>query len=260
MVEYRIDEVGNRYGRLLVIRYAGKLGGTTAWECLCDCGNTKIVRGTQLRCKGTQSCGCLHKDKLRERQTKYNVPRRLYGIWYNMIERCENPSHNYYRNYGGRGITVCEEWHNPYNFFEWAIAHGYEKYLTIDRMNYNGNYEPSNCRWVTLKEQQNNKSTNRYETINGETKTVQEWIDYYGVTNGMVWSRLMRGWSFEDALLKPSQKKYRGLKVLCIDTGEVFDSSRKAGDKYGVTAAAIRAAIYDKSSVCCGMKWKYFDA
>ena len=187
------------------------------------------------------------------------MPKRLLRIWYKMIERCESQSNAYYKCYGGKGVIVCDDWHDPNIFAKWAMTNGYSDNLTIDRIDYNGNYEPNNCRWVTMKKQQNNKSDNRYETINGVTKTVQEWIEYYGVDAGMVRSRLARGWDLEKAISKPSEKRYRGLKVICIDTGDVFESFKKAGKKFGVSGEAIRAAIYSKSNECCGMKWKLYN-
>lgn len=258
--EYRIDETGNRYGRLLVTKYVGKIKNKTSWECICDCGNTKIVPGIYLRTGQTRSCGCIHREQLIRRQTKYNVPRRLYSIWYKMIDRCENANEKKYKYYGGKGVKVCDEWHDPCIFFKWAFESGYKENLTIDRINFNGDYEPNNCRWITFKKQQNNRSDNRYETINGITKTVQEWCEHYGVKTELVWSRLTRGWTFEDALLKPSQTEFKGKRVMCLDTKEVFESTNKAGKKYGITGKAIRYSIEKNASTSNGLKWKYVDA
>lgn len=258
--EYKINEVGNKYGRLLVTKYVGKIKNKTSWECICDCGNTKIVPGINLRTGQTRSCGCLHREQLIARQKKYDVPKRLRYIWHKIIDRCENEKNVAYKYYGGKGIKVCDTWHDSYQFFQWAMSNGYSENLTIDRINFNGNYEPNNCRWVSFKKQQNNKSNNRYETINGITKTVQEWCEYYEVKTALVWNRLTRGWAFEDALLKPSQKEFNGKRVMCLDTKEVFESTNKAGIKYGITGKAIRYSIDKNVSTSNGMKWKYVDA
>lgn len=124
-----------------------------------------------------------------------------------MRKRCYSPTSNCYKNYGGRGITVCDEWmgkDGQKNFYEWAIANGYRKGLTIDRINNDGNYTPENCRWATIKTQAYNRSTNSYITIKGKTQTVAEWADEIGISRGAMQNRLRYGWS-EDRLLEPPQ-------------------------------------------------------
>lgn len=124
-----------------------------------------------------------------------------------MRKRCYRPTSNCYKNYGGRGITVCDEWmgkDGQKNFYEWAIANGYRKGLTIDRINNDGNYTPENCRWATIKTQAYNRSTNSYITIKGKTQTVAEWADEIGISRGAMQNRLRYGWS-EDRLLEPPQ-------------------------------------------------------
>ena len=130
---------------------------------------------------------------------------RLYTIWRSMRQRCYNPKTNRYKNYGGRGITVCEEWNNSFTaFHEWATANGYEDNLTLERKDVNGNYEPSNCRWATYKEQANNMSNSVHLTYNGETHTMAEWADITGIKKATIWERLKKGWSIDDALtIKP---------------------------------------------------------
>ena len=124
-----------------------------------------------------------------------------------MRKRCYSQTSNCYKNYGGRGITVCDEWmgkDGQKNFYEWAIANGYRKGLTIDRINNDGNYTPENCRWATIKTQAYNRSTNSYITIKGKTQTVAEWADEIGISRGAMQNRLRYGWS-EDRLLEPTQ-------------------------------------------------------
>ena len=128
----------------------------------------------------------------------------LYNTWRGMKERCLNPNHIGYNNYGGKGIIICEEWQNSFvKFREWALSNGYQEGLTIDRVDTNGNYEPSNCRWSTQKEQQNNKTSNHFLTYNGITMTINQWAEELGVKRELIKDRLRWGWSVEKALVTP---------------------------------------------------------
>ena len=135
---------------------------------------------------------------------------RLFSIWTNMKSRCNNPKATHYEHYGARGITVCDEWLNDFKaFYDWAMSHGYSDELTIDRIDNDGNYEPSNCRWVTMKGQGLNKSDNCIVTLNGISKPLVFWCEEYNINYKTVRDRLKRGWSCEDALSKPVQIKFR---------------------------------------------------
>ena len=116
--------------------------------------------------------------------------RKLYDTWRHMIDRCEKPNHYAYKDYGGRGICVCNDWRSFDTFFAWAVSNGYAFGLTLDRENVNGNYEPSNCRWATWKEQGNNRRTNALITFNGRTQTMAMWADELGITRHALWARL----------------------------------------------------------------------
>ena len=130
---------------------------------------------------------------------------RLHPVWRNMKGRCYNPKHCKYPIYGGRGITVCDEWRNSFQaFLDWAIANGYQEGLSIDRIDVNGNYEPSNCRFATREEQARNKRNNRYLTYNGETRTIPDWADVVQIPYMVLYSRIQyHGWSAERALHTP---------------------------------------------------------
>lgn len=132
---------------------------------------------------------------------------RLKRIWDSMKQRCENSADIHYKNYGGRGIAICDSWRVFSGFKEWALLNGYDKHLTLDRINNDGNYEPSNCRWTTQKEQCNNKRTNHMISYNGETKTIAQWAEATGITASTIEHRLNRGnWDIERALTTPMRK------------------------------------------------------
>ncbi len=138
---------------------------------------------------------------------------RLYHIWEDMKNRCYNAKNKRYHSYGGRGITVCDEWKNDFKvFYDWAHLNGYSAELTIDRIDVNGSYEPTNCKWSTQKQQGNNRTTNRRIELNGVVKTVAQWCDYKGMPYYVLKNRLKRGWSIERALNTPAEKHHKRTK------------------------------------------------
>ena len=194
-----IDLTGQVFGALTVLGKAPTLGkGYPAmWECLCECGNTSIVRSSDLRNGRTKSCGCGRTPHGEAGQKKT----RLYRIWSGMKTRCHNEIDHMYRFYGAKGIEVCDEWRNSFESFrDWAVSNGYREDLTLDRKESSGNYSPENCRWATYKEQENNRSNNRLITHNGRTQTLSQWAAETGIHRGTIQYRLNHGWSVEKAL------------------------------------------------------------
>lgn len=195
-----------RYGRLVATKRHGKTTyGQTQWECKCDCGNSVLVGIGNLRSGHTRSCGCLSKDAssdIGKRNAKHGESfTRIYRIHSSMIERCFSQKSKDYQKYGGRGITVCDEWKNSYEAFrDWSFANGYADNLSIDRVDNNGPYAPWNCRWTTAKVQQNNTRRNRVIEYDGKTLTLAQWSDETGLNYFTLWSRLQKGWSVEKAL------------------------------------------------------------
>lgn len=153
-----IDITGKRFGRLLVIERRPTINRKAYWSCKCDCGNTITVSASSLLCGKTRSCGCLRKEQMKLRATVHGFSGEpLYSVWNMMKQRCQNSNNKDYHFYGERGISVCDEWIRYPPFREWALKNGYLSGLTIDRIDSDGNYEASNCRWITIQEQQKNR-------------------------------------------------------------------------------------------------------
>jgi len=207
----QFDLSGMRFGNLKVIKlgdyYLDESGHKRRkWICKCDCGNTKMALSHELISGRIKSCGCL---KHKSYHTTHGLSKtRLYRIWSNIKSRCNNPRVDCYENYGGRGISICEEWANDFNkFYQWAMNNGYSDNLTLERINNDGNYMPSNCKWTTSKEQSRNKRVNVFITYNGRTMTQKDWSCELGGSPSLVSNRLRRGWSKEKAVSTPIQKR-----------------------------------------------------
>ena len=144
--------VGERFGRWTVLEPAQSKGYVKYWKCQCDCGTIRNVRQMSLRSGKSTSCGCYHREEAKsigKRSLKHgDFGTHLYGIWNAMKNRCYNSHTKYFSDYGGRGIAVCDEWHNYVGFKEWAISAGYSDGLSLERIDVNGNYEPNNCKWI----------------------------------------------------------------------------------------------------------------
>lgn len=204
-----VDLTGEKFERLTVIsRAENSNSGHTRWLCECECGKQCIVHATSLRGGNTKSCGCLRNEVSRERVVTHGMSKTsLFHVWCAMRERCFNPNNRSYKNYGGRGIKVCDEWLVPETFFEWAHESGYSEGLTIERIDVNKGYEPSNCRWVPSKEQARNKTNNRMVEIDGETKCLAQWCEEYHMDYFTVHQRICKlGWEPRRALTTPPRR------------------------------------------------------
>ena len=196
-----IDETGNHYGRLKVIKQATGKYRHARWVCLCDCGISTIVRGKLLRNGHTQSCGCLQRDRAAECATlhgDYGTP--THTTWRGMKDRCANLNR---LDYGGRGIGFCERWVDFANFLEDMGPRPSLKH-SLDRIDNNGNYTPENCRWATRKQQGRNARSNVLLTHDGKTQCLAAWCEEIGMKRGTLYQRIFRlNWSIERALYTP---------------------------------------------------------
>ena len=199
-----IDITGQKFGRLTVVERSGsKKGEGVLWRCACDCGGEVETTGKKLRSGNTKSCGCIVKDilavrnKTSARHGLTNTP--TFTAWVNLRQRCLNPNHSSYSDYGGRGIKVCDRWLESFENF---LADMGEKPvgMSIERNDVDGNYEPTNCRWATSKEQGNNKRSNRFVSHEGRTQTVAQWAAEIGISRQALRHRLDSGWSEKEAL------------------------------------------------------------
>ena len=215
------DLTGQRFGRLVVIEraedYVRPNGHPQVqWRCKCDCGNEKITVAYSLTHGLCTSCGCARTERIVNMNYEHGQSNSsLYRRWQHMKDRCYNPNDKRYKNYGRRGIKVCDEWLNSFeNFYNWAVNNGYQEGLTIDRIDVDGNYEPSNCRWVTTKEQQFNKRNNKRFFHDGKNLTLPEWSEILHISLDTLVSRIYtRGWNVERALTEPVHTQSRNKKA-----------------------------------------------
>lgn len=200
MARKPMDLNGKTVGYLKVISIHNSVDSSRNryWLCVCECGKQILVSATRLNKGRIKSCGCHNGDNFRKHGFRNT---RVYTIWSGMKQRCDN-NKNHYEN-----VTYCKEWKNFMPFYEWSISNGYSDELTLDRIDVTGNYEPSNCRWVNQKVQQNNRSNNTIYSFNGETHTLSEWSDITGIDRSTLSARILKlKWSVEKALSTPLQK------------------------------------------------------
>ena len=209
-----IDIEGEKFGMLSVTEYHGRnKQRESLWKCLCDCGNITITTGHRIRYGKVKSCGCISHEITAAANTKHGMARNgkrhpIYDIWTNMKDRCYNPNFKQFKDYGGRGITVCEEWQEFIPFMEWATKNGYKRELQIDRIDNSKGYSPSNCRFATRSQNQRNMRRNRHVTINGITKLMIEWCEITGLHFRTISLRIEKGWPDAMLLLPPKNASF----------------------------------------------------
>lgn len=205
----RVNLVGQKFGRLTVTKFSHKTKAYHKyWNCICDCRKEIVVSGPHLVSGHTRSCGCWSKENphtLKHGCSRSKKRASEYSIWRNMISRCHNQKSLSYKRYGGIGIAVCKEWRESFERFLSDMGFKNEPGLSIDRIDNNKGYEPNNCRWATKSQQARNRKTNKVFVINGETKTLIEWCEKFGISLPRVQGRLRLGWDIESALTKPKQ-------------------------------------------------------
>lgn len=176
--------IGMKFGRLTVVRFVDKVGYGKRYELLCECGNLTTCYINNVKRGLTKSCGCLHSELFKSITTTHGKTHtRLYSIWTNMKTRCTNKNVADYKNYGGRGISVCSEWSEDFEKFQsWAESNGYTDELTIERIDFNDGYNPNNCTWIEGRYQSRNRRGNLLVTFGKETKTMREWCITFGIS------------------------------------------------------------------------------
>ena len=191
-----IIKKGEKHDRLTAVKFHHKdKWSHQYWLFRCDCGNEKVIVASDVKRNIVKSCGCLQRETITTHGMYYS---REYSIWGGMEQRCLNRNNHAYKNYGGRGIKVCNRWLKFENFYKDMGECPVGK--TLDRIDNNGNYKPSNCRWATVKEQNNNRRNNHLLTFKGKTQTIAQWAKEIGINRATLSSRIYKGWSVERAL------------------------------------------------------------
>lgn len=204
-----IDLKGQRFGRLLVLTFCGRLNKHSMFRCVCDCGNMTIVTSNNLRRNHTTSCGCFNDEKFRASTRTHGLRNHpLYMCWIGMRNRCYYKKHNRYQNYGGKGIEVCDEWVDNFKaFYIWGMKNGWKRGLSIDRKENDKHYCPENCKFSTIPEQNRNRTTNIHITVNGITRVMKDWATIYGISQTTIKKRIKNGLSPSEAVLKKPRRK-----------------------------------------------------
>jgi hypothetical protein len=246
----KTDYTGYSTGRITVIKYSHRdKAGNCIWLCKCECGNVFLKPARLIR--KVTGTGCNKCQNI----THGLSTSRIHRIWTGIKTRTSPNNSEKYPHYSGRGITHCKEWDQFEPFYEWAMANGYSDNLSIDRIDVNGNYEPSNCRWVTMAEQAKNKTTNRHLIINGENKTITEWSKITGIDIATISWRIKQGRNNEEALTKLKKT----IKVSMVDHDEkvikTYNSMSEAERENGISKGKISEVVSGNRKTAGGYKW-----
>lgn len=209
MAKY-INETGNVYGMIKVISFSHIDTRMAVFNCLCECGNSVKIHGSRLRRGGAKSCGCTRLEKMRLARTTHGMTSIFnkvpeYANWESMKDRCYNGNCPAYKHYGGRGIIVCDRWKSSFESFYADMGSKPTPKHSIDRIDVNGNYEPSNCRWANQSEQMNNTRSNVLITFNNQTLNITQWAKVTGIANSIISWRIKKGWSIEKSLTQKTK-------------------------------------------------------
>lgn len=219
------DLTGQRFGRLVVLErtedYVSPQGRhVVRWKCKCDCGNVKVVSAVHLVQGDVKSCGCYHMERIKDAGRVNNISHgmsktRIYHLFQNMKWRVMNPDAPNFKNYGGRGIDICDEWKAKdgfENFLKWSMENGYSDEKTLDRIDVNGSYEPSNCRWTNWETQYNNTTKSVKLTYNGKTQTAAQWARELGLDRHTIYERIKKNLPIEEIIAPRKRAKCGWMK------------------------------------------------
>lgn len=250
------DITGQTFNRLTAIEFVECKNGYACWKFQCSCGNQKILPGYSVRNGSVKSCGCLAKERARETglarlnfkgERDENGTPLLYKQYYTIKARCNNPKYKQYKDYGARGIKMCEEWENDFNvFYDWAMSHGYAENLTLDRIDNNKGYSPDNCRWADRRTQQNNMRNNVYLDWDGKHLTIAQWSRETGMKMSLIRNRYYRGWAAEKIFTTPVKTECHPTTHrtdLMLEYKGVTRSLTEWSDIVGIGACTLRKRI-----------------
>src|SRR5690625_679951 len=231
-----INIIGKRYGRWTVLEYAGKnKHGQDTWLCRCDCGTERVVRG--LGGIRSKSCGCLQRETAKSlswvNKTHGDYGTSLYRVWAAMKRRCNNHNVREFKWYGGRGISYCDEWEQYETFKKWAIDSGYKPHLTLDRDNTNGDYEPSNCRWVSMKEQQHNRRNNIWVETNEGPMIIADLARKTGISDKILYQRYHEGARTVEELTTSKER------VINIEYEDQFYTLKEIAERHSLKSKTV---------------------
>lgn len=195
------DLTGKKFGNLTVVKKVERKNRSNQWLCKCDCGKEVVCYQYNLERGTSTSCGCLRSYYAKKTRSCHGESTsKFYKKWSSIKTRCYNKNTPCYKNYGGRGIKMCDEWLDFWNFREWAYKNGYSEGLTLERIDVNGNYEPSNCKWIPMEEQAINKRNNSFIEYGGKKQTISQWSKELGVGKEVLSYRYRAGWTPEECL------------------------------------------------------------
>lgn len=241
------DLTGQRFGKLVVLGLDRIQENKSYWKVKCDCGTEKSVRSDML--KKIVSCGCVKREQdkknLRYMANNHEMTcHPVYSIWHAMVSRCHNPNDHAYSDYGGRGITVCDEWRDIKLFAKWADSEGFVKgkNLSIERKDVNGNYCPENCCWIDRNLQTRNRRNTIKISIDGEEKPLSEWSEIYKINHSLVLARYEKGYRSPNDLFYKGNLQHRDTEKVCVH-GEYL-TANEISKKYGLSVTTIRGRIY----------------